>query len=41
MGESQALTALEWDIPREAQDELASKSHHNLAASYDGASRTT
>jgi acetyl-CoA C-acetyltransferase len=35
MGESAALTALEWDIPREEQDELAVASHHNLAASYD------
>ena len=35
MGESAALTALEWDIPRQEQDELAVASHHNLAASYD------
>ncbi|TIC83877.1 acetyl-CoA C-acetyltransferase [Nocardioides sp. GY 10113] len=35
MGEHQALTALEWQITREAQDELAVASHHNLAASYD------
>ncbi len=35
MGEHQALTALEWQITREAQDELAVTSHHNLAASYD------
>ncbi|HSV40674.1 MAG TPA: acetyl-CoA C-acetyltransferase [Nocardioidaceae bacterium] len=35
MGDSQALTALEWDIARDAQDELAYKSHKNLAASYD------
>jgi acetyl-CoA C-acetyltransferase len=35
MGESAAVTALEWDIPREEQDELAVASHHNLAASYD------
>ncbi len=35
MGASQALTTLEWDISREAQDELAYKSHKNLAASYD------
>ncbi|KRC58917.1 MULTISPECIES: acetyl-CoA C-acetyltransferase [unclassified Nocardioides] len=35
MGDSQALTALEWQITREAQDELAVTSHHNLAASYD------
>jgi len=35
MGESAALTALEWDIGREEQDELAAASHHNLAAAYD------
>ncbi len=35
MGDHQALTALEWQITREAQDELAVKSHHNLAASYE------
>ncbi len=35
MGESQALTTVEWKIPREAQDELAVTSHHNLARSYD------
>ena len=35
MGESAALTALEWDIGREEQDELAVRSHHNLAAAYD------
>ena len=35
MGEHQALTALEWQISREAQDELAVNSHHNLAKSYD------
>ncbi|WP_141013497.1 acetyl-CoA C-acetyltransferase [Nocardioides sambongensis] len=35
MGEHQALTALEWQIAREAQDQLAVTSHHNLAASYD------
>ena len=35
MGDSQALTALEWQITREAQDELAVTSHHNLAKSYD------
>ncbi len=35
MGESAALTALEWDIGREEQDELAVASHHNLAAAYD------
>ncbi|GGF32996.1 acetyl-CoA acetyltransferase [Marmoricola endophyticus] len=35
MGEHQALTALEWQITREAQDELAVASHHHLAASYD------
>ena len=35
MGEHQALTALEWQITREAQDELAATSHQNLARSYD------
>ena len=35
MGESAALTALEWDIGREEQDELAVASHSNLAAAYD------
>jgi acetyl-CoA C-acetyltransferase len=35
MGESAALTALEWDVGREEQDELAVRSHHNLAAAYD------
>jgi acetyl-CoA C-acetyltransferase len=35
MGESAALTALEWDISREEQDELAVASHHRLAAAYD------
>ena len=35
MGEHAALTALEWQITREAQDELAVASHHHLAASYD------
>ncbi len=35
MGEHQAVTAKEWGITREAQDELAVKSHHNLAAAYE------
>lgn len=35
MGESQALTAVEWGITRADQDELAVASHHNLAAAYD------
>ena len=35
MGASQALTAVEWQIGREEQDQLAVASHHNLAASYD------
>lgn len=34
MGEHQALTALEWQIDREAQDELAAASHQNLGRSY-------
>ncbi len=35
MGDSQAITTLEWGITREAQDELAATSHKNLAKSYD------
>ncbi len=35
MGEHAALTALEWQVGREEQDELAVASHHHLAASYD------
>ncbi|WP_447646014.1 acetyl-CoA C-acetyltransferase [Nocardioides zeae] len=35
MGEHQALTALEWQVSREAQDELAAASHQHLGASYD------
>jgi acetyl-CoA C-acetyltransferase len=35
MGEHMAQTAKEWGITREAQDELAMRSHHNLAAAYD------
>jgi acetyl-CoA C-acetyltransferase len=35
MGESAAVTAVEWGIGRQEQDELAVTSHHNLAASYD------
>jgi acetyl-CoA C-acetyltransferase len=35
MGEHAALTALEWQIAREAQDELAAASHQKLAAAYD------
>ena len=35
MGESAALTALEWNIERETQDELAVRSHHHLFASYE------
>ncbi|MEV8371358.1 acetyl-CoA C-acetyltransferase [Kribbella sp. NPDC056861] len=35
MGEHAALTALEWGITREAQDELAYNSHVNLAKAYD------
>ncbi|MDF1820214.1 MAG: acetyl-CoA C-acetyltransferase [Alcanivoracaceae bacterium] len=34
MGEHQAITAAEWGIKREDQDELAWKSHQNLAKSY-------
>ncbi len=35
MGEHQARTAAQWGITREAQDELAMRSHHNLAAAYE------
>jgi acetyl-CoA C-acetyltransferase len=35
MGEHAALTALEWHVGREEQDELAAASHHKLAAAYD------
>jgi len=35
MGEHAALTAVEWGITRQAQDELALRSHLNLAAAYD------
>ncbi len=35
MGEHQAITTNKWSITREAQDELAAASHHNLAAAWD------
>lgn len=35
MGEHMAVTAAQWGIPRQAQDELALASHRNLAAAYD------
>lgn len=35
MGDHAALTALEWQIGREEQDELAAASHQRLAAAYD------
>jgi acetyl-CoA C-acetyltransferase len=35
MGEHTALTAVEWQVSREAQDELAAASHANLAAAYE------
>src|SRR3712207_4492671 len=35
MGEHAQLTAAEWEISREAQDELTVLSHRNLAAAYD------
>ena len=35
MGEHAALTALEWEVTREAQDELAAASHQHLAAAYE------
>ena len=34
MGESAALTAVEWQVGREEQDELALASHQRLAAAY-------
>ncbi|HEY9289111.1 MAG TPA: acetyl-CoA C-acetyltransferase [Candidatus Dormibacteraeota bacterium] len=34
MGEHAAITAREWEIPREAQDELAVASHQHLAAAW-------
>jgi len=35
MGESAALTAVEWGVGRAEQDELAVASHRNLAAAYE------
>lgn len=35
MGEHAAITAKEWSITREAQDELAAASHQKLAAAYE------
>ncbi len=35
MGEHAALTALEWQVTREEQDELAAASHQHLAAAYE------
>ncbi|AJE83104.1 MULTISPECIES: acetyl-CoA C-acetyltransferase [Streptomyces] len=35
MGEHAAITARKWGIGREAQDELAYRSHRNLAAAYE------
>ncbi|HEV7195401.1 MAG TPA: acetyl-CoA C-acetyltransferase [Pedococcus sp.] len=35
MGDHMAQTAAQWGITRQAQDELAAASHHNLAAAYD------
>src|SRR6476469_1590086 len=35
MGEHAAITTKEWDISREAQDELAASSHQKLAAAYE------
>ena len=35
MGDHMALTARQWGVTREAQDELALASHENLAAAYD------
>lgn len=35
MGDHAAITALEWGIERQAQDELAASSHHKMAKAYD------
>ena len=35
MGEHAAITAKEWNVSREAQDELAAASHQKLAAAYE------
>ncbi|MEA2478172.1 MAG: acetyl-CoA C-acetyltransferase [Thermoleophilaceae bacterium] len=35
MGEHAAVTAKQWNVPREAQDELAATSHQRLAAAWD------
>ncbi|GAB3320220.1 acetyl-CoA C-acetyltransferase [Geodermatophilus aquaeductus] len=35
MGDHQAITAREWEISREDQDQLTVRSHRNLAAAYD------
>ena len=35
MGQSMEITAQEWDIPREHQDQLALESHVKAAAAYD------
>jgi len=35
MGEHCAIMAAEWEVAREAQDELAVNSHHHLAAAYE------
>jgi acetyl-CoA C-acetyltransferase len=35
MGEHAAVTAVEWNVSREEQDELTVASHRNLAAAYD------
>jgi acetyl-CoA C-acetyltransferase len=40
MGEHAAIMAEDWGITREAQDELAVSSHHNLAAAYESGFET-
>jgi acetyl-CoA C-acetyltransferase len=35
MGDHMAITAQKWGVGREAQDELAMASHHNLARAYE------
>ena len=41
MGEHAEIMAREWAVPREAQDELALKSHQNLAKAYEQVSSPT
>src|SRR4051812_24344958 len=36
MGEHTAITARQWDVSREEQDEIAAASHQNAAKAYEG-----